>query len=317
MKPQELAPISVIMPAFNSEDTVGDAIQSVIAQTYTNLELIIVDDGSNDKTCQVIEAFADRRIKLIKHDRNKGQGAARNTAIAAASGDWITLIDADDFWARERLEKLLEPTKYLGSRVMIADDILEFYQTSGGIKPWRRVWKRQMRFEEETTKISLARYLSFERTVMQPLVPRQAIIEHNILYPVVAVAEDLEFYIRLMKIARLDLKFINFPGYYYRRTPGSISTHPERHTLARKVLLDILEEINFTDEEKSAIHAKIEKLNQNIEYMPFLDALRNRKISKLLKLSISRPRNLLEFSKRIPATLNYRFQVLLNKGSSR
>jgi len=149
MKPQELAPISVIMPAFNSEDTVGDAIQSVIAQTYTNLELIIVDDGSDDKTCQVIEAFADRRIKLIKHDRNKGQGAARNTAIAAASGDWITLIDADDFWAGERLEKLLEPTKHLGSRVMIADDIFEFYQTSGGIKPWRRVWKRQMRFAEE------------------------------------------------------------------------------------------------------------------------------------------------------------------------
>lgn len=87
--------------------------------------------------------------------------------------------------------------------------------------------------------------------------------------------------------------------------------------LARKVLLDILEDINFTDEEKSAIHAKIEKLTQNIEYMPFLDALRNREISNLLKLSISRPRNLLEFSKRIPATLNYRFQVLVNKGSSR
>jgi len=317
MQPQALASISVIMPAFNSEDTVGDAIQSVIAQTYTNLELIIVDDGSDDKTCQVIEAFTDQRIRLIRHDQNKGQGAARNTAIAAASGDWITLIDADDIWAGERLEKLLEPTGYLGSHVMIADDIFESYQTSEGLKPWRRVWKRQMRFEGETTKIGLARYLSFERTVMQPLVPRQAIIEHNIRYPVAAIAEDLEFYIRLMKIARLDLNFIDFPGYYYRRTPGSISTHPERYMLARKVLLDILEDIDFTDEEKSVIHAKIEKLSRNIEYMPFLEALRNREIGKLLKLAISRPRNLLEFSKRIPATLNYRFQVLINKGSSR
>ena len=102
MKPQELNPISAIMPAFNAQDTVGDAIRSVLAQTYTNLELIIVDDGSDDNTCEVIEAFADKRIRLIRHDRNKGQGAARNTAIAAAYGDWFTLIDADDFWAKER-----------------------------------------------------------------------------------------------------------------------------------------------------------------------------------------------------------------------
>jgi len=87
--------------------------------------------------------------------------------------------------------------------------------------------------------------------------------------------------------------------------------------LAKGVLEDILRDINFTDEEKSAIHRKIERHARNIEYMAFLEALRNRQAGKLLKLSIPRPRNVAEFIKRIPSTLNCRFHVLIHKGSSR
>jgi len=305
------------MPAFNAQDTVGEAIRSVLSQTHKNLELIIVDDGSDDDTLEVAKGFKDSRIRLIRHDKNRGQGAARNTAIAVASGDWITLIDADDFWASERLEKLLNPLEALGNRVIIADDIYEFYQVNAGIKPWRRVWERQIDFANENTQISLARYLSYSRTVMQPLIPRKAVIEHKLRYPTDAVAEDLDFYIRLMKVAGLKLHFIDFPGYYYRQTPGSISTHPQKPMLVKRVLENILADIDFDEDEKTVLHKKIDKLNEEIEYRSFVDALRKRQAGKLLMLLFSRPQNLIDLIRRVPATVYYRFHVLIHKGTAR
>lgn len=305
------------MPAYNSRETVGAAIQSVLFQTHQNLELIIVDDGSTDGTSETISHFLDERITVIRHDKNQGQGTARNAAIAAATGDWLTLIDADDLWARKRLEILLEAANRLGSRVMIADDIYEFYQVDGGIRLWRRVWKQQIGYEETTTKINLASYLSYKRTVMQPLIPLQVITDYKIEYPTDAVAEDLEFYIRLMKVGGLELHLIDFPGYYYRRTPNSMSTHPERYKLTKNVLKKVLDELEFSDADKLAINMKIERLDRSIAYMPLLETLKRRQLGEFCRICISRPAGLFELIRRLPGTLYYRIQVFFDKGSSR
>ncbi|MCP5475611.1 MAG: glycosyltransferase family 2 protein [Rhodanobacteraceae bacterium] len=91
--------VSVIIAAFNAERFIGESCRSALAQTYRNLEVIVVDDGSDDSTADVVAALArtDRRLRLIRQ-ANLGVAAARNAAIAAASGEFLAPLDADDIW---------------------------------------------------------------------------------------------------------------------------------------------------------------------------------------------------------------------------
>lgn len=98
--------VSVIMPAYNSAQFIEEAIVSVTNQTYTNWELLVVDDASKDETCAIVEAFMKRekRIYLHRNTKNHGTGAARNAGIAAAKGRYIAFLDADDRWLPQKLE---------------------------------------------------------------------------------------------------------------------------------------------------------------------------------------------------------------------
>ena len=107
--------VSIIMPAYNMEKFIGESIQSVLAQTYINFELIIVDDGSDDATKEICKKYneSDSRIKYMYRENGK-QGKARNEGISAAKGEMIAFLDADDLWKNDFLEKqisLLESTK--------------------------------------------------------------------------------------------------------------------------------------------------------------------------------------------------------------
>ncbi|PTX45057.1 hypothetical protein C8P64_1047 [Christiangramia gaetbulicola] len=92
--------VSVIMPAYNAEAFIADSIQSVIAQTYPNWELLVIDDASSDKTKEIVKGFSekDKRIKLLGNDSNLGTHHSRNKGIKAAQGDLIAFLDADDQW---------------------------------------------------------------------------------------------------------------------------------------------------------------------------------------------------------------------------
>lgn len=98
--------VSVIMPSFNSEKFIGEAILSVIKQDYINLELIIIDDNSSDNSLKIIKKFQnqDERIKLIKLNSNKGPGFARNEGLKVALGKYITFLDSDDLWKIDKLK---------------------------------------------------------------------------------------------------------------------------------------------------------------------------------------------------------------------
>lgn len=102
--------VSVIMPAFNAEDTIAQAIESALAQTMDDLELIIVDDASNDSTLDIIERYADRdsRIRIFSTGQTSGGPAIpRNMALAQSSSRYIALLDADDVWAPRKTERQL------------------------------------------------------------------------------------------------------------------------------------------------------------------------------------------------------------------
>ena len=101
--------ISVVLPAFNCEKTVESAVMSVIAQTYENLELIIVDDHSEDSTPEICRLLGelDKRIRIITNETNCGTLVSRAKAVNLSRGEWIGFIDADDLWHPEKLEKQL------------------------------------------------------------------------------------------------------------------------------------------------------------------------------------------------------------------
>lgn len=95
--------ISIIIPAYNAEKTITLALESVFAQTYTNWEVVIIDDGSDDRTREVVSPFlADERVQYM-YQENAGTGKARNVGVAHSSGDLIAFLDADDFWHEDKL----------------------------------------------------------------------------------------------------------------------------------------------------------------------------------------------------------------------
>lgn len=98
--------VSVIIPAFNAADTISVAIESLLGQSWKNLEILVVDDCSGDDTSQVVSRYcsADSRVKLLSHDFNKGAYAARNTGLRAATGDYITTHDSDDWSHPQKIE---------------------------------------------------------------------------------------------------------------------------------------------------------------------------------------------------------------------
>ena len=99
--------ISVIMPVFNEEKYIRKAIESVLAQTFSDFEVIVVDDGSTDNTSQIIRNFNDNRIRLISQS-NQGPGASRNNGLEVASGDYVMFLDGDDFYAENALQTAYE-----------------------------------------------------------------------------------------------------------------------------------------------------------------------------------------------------------------
>lgn len=101
--------VSVIIPCFNRGEVVARAIMSVLQQTHADFEVIIVDDASTDggDLARIIREIGDPRVKLVKHERNAGGGAARNTGVANAAGDYVAFLDSDDEWLPTKLEKQL------------------------------------------------------------------------------------------------------------------------------------------------------------------------------------------------------------------
>lgn len=109
--------VTVVIPLFNKEQFIAEAIQSVLQQTFTAFELIIVDDGSIDGSVHVVEGFSDARIRLISIP-NSGVSIARNTGIESATYNWVAFLDADDWWAPMFLEEMLNAIhQFEGNRI--------------------------------------------------------------------------------------------------------------------------------------------------------------------------------------------------------
>lgn len=112
--------VSIIMPAYNAEKTIEQAVNSVLAQTYPHFELIIIDDCSGDRTRAIAldYAAADHRIRVITNDQNQGVSLTRHKGVQDATGEWLAFLDSDDAWTADKLEKQMALQKIKNAQLI-------------------------------------------------------------------------------------------------------------------------------------------------------------------------------------------------------
>ena len=115
------AKVSIVMPTYNGAKYIRQSIDSCLNQTYKNIELIIVDDGSSDETPEIIASYKDGRIKYLRHEKNKGLPHGLNTGFTLASGEYLTWTSDDNFYAKEAIEKMLSFLKIRNCEFVYCD----------------------------------------------------------------------------------------------------------------------------------------------------------------------------------------------------
>lgn len=125
--------ISVVIPLYNKESQIADTLRTVLAQTYTDFEVVVVNDGSTDKSAEIVASFSDPRIRLI-NQTNAGVSAARNHGIREAQGEYIALLDADDEWHPDYLSTQMTLAEEYPECEVFATNY-EFKDTSGKVTP--------------------------------------------------------------------------------------------------------------------------------------------------------------------------------------
>ncbi|MBG1243197.1 glycosyltransferase family 2 protein [Nostoc sp. NZL] len=219
--------VSVIIPAYNTEVYIAKAIESVLEQTLTDIEVIIVDDASSDKTVEVAKSFTDPRLKVIVNQQNLGAAAARNCALRAAQGEWIAVLDSDDWYAPERLEKLVS-LAHERDADMIADDL--YLIKDGETSPWSTLIQESEKHIDKILQIDIVYFVETDvygqpglhLGISKPLFKREFLVKHGIEYDD-AIRMGQDFWIDmkcLIKGARFFLE--PKPYYFYRSRPGSL-----------------------------------------------------------------------------------------------
>jgi len=143
--------ISVITASYNYEQYIGETIESVLNQTYTDWEMIIIDDGSTDGSVEVIKSYNDPRIRLIENKQNKGLKETLLTGIAQASGEWVAFLESDDMWGPDYLEKKIAIAQKYPDIALIFNDCELFGDEERIAKvnfnrEANRKWLRKQRF---------------------------------------------------------------------------------------------------------------------------------------------------------------------------
>jgi glycosyltransferase involved in cell wall biosynthesis len=202
--------ISIVMPVYNSENFIHESIEGALGQTYPNIELIVVNDGSTDSTAQKIRYFGDKIVYL--QTKNKGVSAARNLAIDKSSGSWIAFCDADDIWFPEKLElQISKMHNYLWSHTD------SYYFGSD----YDETTKRSELSELEAGYIF--KKLTVENTVTTSsvLIKKHVLLEHGKFNERLKALEDWELWLKIAKT--YPISYVDKPLLKYRVYPNSTS----------------------------------------------------------------------------------------------
>lgn len=279
--------VSVVMPAFNAAATLAASVRSVLDQTLADIELIVCDDASNDETPEVLAAFDDSRLRVLRNEINLGPGGARDRAIQASVAPWIAVIDADDVWAAERLETLLEAVGD-NTDTMVFDDIMICHDVAGALSPWKAL-RGPNAFNASNTEpvsVSLASYIRSDRLLIKPVMPARHIRKNALSHSERTFAEDAEFFI---KLAGSGVGFLYFPEplYLYRVGGGSVTALSKDVRLMRFCMQDCASGMDWPEDVQKAFSEKILALRSNETLYAFRDCVSKGEIFRAVKVLLS------------------------------
>jgi glycosyltransferase involved in cell wall biosynthesis len=240
---------SIIMPAYDAARTIGPAIESVLAQTLSDFELIVVDDGSTDETVARVRPYlSDERVRLISQP-NRGLPAARNAAIETARGTYVSLLDSDDLWLPHYLEVMARTLRDHPSAAVaytdawVLDDETRRIARGSAMSPWHP------ESVPGDPKLFLRALIEFGNFVFVG-----ATIHRSTLAKVGAFRIDLESvedYELWLRVAAHGYRFVRCPGRLaiYRQSMGQMSANrPTMVRAYREVLRIVAEEYDVSDE---------------------------------------------------------------------
>ncbi len=262
--------VSVIMPAYNATKFIGESINSVITQTYSKWELIIVDDGSEDDLKKIVDEFSekDSRIKYV-YQQNGKQGKARNTGIEHARGELVAFIDADDIWKPELLEKQIELMTNTGTDLVFAN--ITIIDKNGNMTDEHRVVPAGKLEGVNGIKILLQKNVIAVTTVVAK---KEAVIKaggfktsNELQY-----AEDYDLWLRML--ANANTFWCNQPAlaFYRKHEMQSTKLLQSKYTQIMEIIKNFPVDKNLQKEKDNVIYVWLRRslqVSKNLEYQNF------------------------------------------------
>jgi succinoglycan biosynthesis protein ExoO len=278
--------VSVVIPCFNGQDFIAEAIGSALSQSVTEIEVVVVDDGSTDSSRKIIEAEAkrDSRVVPLFLDQNAGPAAARNHGFSAAKGTWIALLDADDLYHANRLERLLDLAEKHDADV-VADN-----QTMQDIGPSQPSPAFDFIKQGEVVHVDRRFFFShiwetggkYPMGLLKPMFRRSFVQRHGIVYDTrYRLGEDFLFYLNCM-LNGAKFYLTGDEYYVYRRRPDSLSQAGSAAFLALASMCDEILETRRDALDPASVerlkHRRREsrKLGMNIQLKEIKALRRNR-----------------------------------------
>lgn len=205
LQTSETPMVSVIMPSYNAAETISSSIQSVLDQSLTNLELIIIDDGSTDNTVEQVSLIKDSRLRIIKLERNLGVAEARNIGLNEASGHWIQFLDADDYIYPDKLESQITVG---GKADIVLSDCLHVYPDG-----------KKIQFDSlaKTGHLLLTDLIKTNPILIHAPIVRRDFISHDNRFDGSYCHEDWAFWFHLSSVRPRLIYLKGVKCIYYRR----------------------------------------------------------------------------------------------------
>ena len=290
--------VTIAIATFNSAAFVRAALTSALRQTIAEIEVVVVDDGSSDATVATVEEMAasDPRIRFGRTARNGGPAAARNRALECARGMWFAVLDSDDLFAADRLERLVEAADasmadiVADNLVMFGDgeaDSARFFLQSGTTDRW----------------LDLDHYLAETRMFarrganygfLKPMIRLDALRAARLRYDErLRIGEDDDLVVRML-LAGMRYRLMDYVGYAYRKHGASISHRLPAESAAAMVSAsaDIVAAAGPAHPAAALLCSRHAALQRAAAFTGMIDAMKQRRLDVALRLALSRPASL-------------------------
>ncbi|OUL33342.1 glycosyl transferase family A [Nostoc sp. T09] len=220
--------ISIIIPAYNAEQTILETINSVQQQTFSDFEIIVINDGSTDRTLEILDTIADSRLKIFSYN-NGGLPVARNRGIAHATGEFIAFLDADDLWTPDKLELQLAALQQHPEAGVVYSWTLFMDEQGKSFHPDKPIFFSGNVYGNLLVKNFLA-------SGSNPLIRKQAVDSVGEFYPPAGGSADWDYWLRLA--ARWHFVVVPKPQIFYRQSSSSMSSKIEFMEECKSIVLE-------------------------------------------------------------------------------